>query len=252
MLKIALLLAAAGLFATTAVAAPTYSTETVDGPVGALSEPILSNDLLNGMFGTVEAGGFHAATPPPGEVDLTDGIAGADVEAVLHDFLNPSLQIRYDFVNPIDITEIRVFAANYTPPIYNSRAYQNYDVEYMLAGDPTTYSLLDYVRATNYGAWNGSLELVGATLTNIYDDSQHFLLEDVVQLRFRFYCVGQTTGGFWDPWDDGHPEDVDGNPAAFETSIIKEIDVLPEPCTLALLGLAGLALVRRRASMRRS
>jgi hypothetical protein len=246
MLKIALFFTVVGVFAASAVAAPMYTTEAVDGPVGALSKPILSNDLLNGVFGTVEAGGFHAATPPPGEVDLTDGIEGAGVEAVLADFLNPSLQIRYDFVSPVDITEIRVFAANYTPPTYNSRAYQNYDVEYMLDGDPNTYSLLNYVRATNYGSWNGSIESVGATLTNIYDDSQYFLLEDVVQLRFRFYCVGQTTGGFWDPWDSGHPEDVDGNPAAFEASIIKEIDVLPEPASLSLLALGGMALLRRK------
>jgi hypothetical protein len=247
MLKIALFFTAVGVLAAGAAAAPMYTTEAVDGPVGALSKPILSNDLLSGMFGTVEAGGFHGATPPPGEVDLTDGIAGAGVEAVLADYLNPSLQIRYDFASPTDITEIRVFAAN--PPVggpYNSRVYQNYDVEYMLEGDPNTYSLLEYVRATNYGAWNGSTEFVGATLTTIYDDSQYLLLADVVQLRFRFYCVGQTTGGFWDPWDDGHPEDIDGNPAAFEASIIKEIDVLPEP-SCALLLIAGLgSLLRRR------
>jgi len=228
------------------MADPVYDREAVDGPVGDLSLPILSGDLLHGMFGTVEAGGFHPATPPPGEEDLTDGVEGLGVEAVLADYSNPSLQIRYDFENPIDITEIRVFAANYTPPNYNSRAYQNYDVEYMLAGDPTTYELLDYVRCTDYGAWNGSTEFVGATFTRIYDDTSYWLLQDVTQLRFRFYCVGQTTGGFWDPWDPDHPEDVDDNPAAFEASIIKEIDVIPEPASLSLLLLGGLAVLRRR------
>jgi hypothetical protein len=239
--------AAIGVLATATMAAPTYYKEAVDGTVGALSRPILAGDLIGGMFGTVEAGGFHAATPPPGEVDLTDGIEGAGVEAVLADYLNPSLQIRYDFAQPIDITKIRVFASN--PAIgqpYNSRTYQNYDLEYMVDGDATTYTLLQYVRSTDYGQWNGSTEFVGSTLTEIYDDAATFVLQDVVQLRFRFYCVGQTTGGFWDPWDPGHPEDVDGQNAAFEASIIKEIDVLPEPASLLLVGLGGLALLRRR------
>jgi hypothetical protein len=212
-----------------ATADPTYDAYAVDGPVGDLPFAISADDILNGMFGAVEAGGFHAATPPPGEEDLTDGVEGSGVEAVLADYLNPSLQIRYDFENPVNITDIRVFSANYTPPSYNSRAYQNYDVEYVLAGDPTTYTLLEYVRCTQYGAWNGSTEFVGATLTHIYDDTEEFVLQNVVELRFRFYCVGQTTGGFWDPWDADHPEDVDGNPAAFEASIIKEIDVFGEP-----------------------
>jgi hypothetical protein len=39
---------------------------------------------------------------------------------------------------------------------------------------------------------------------------------------------------------------VDGQNAAFEASIIKEIDVLPEPSSLSLLALGGLALLRRR------
>ncbi|MFQ5804847.1 MAG: PEP-CTERM sorting domain-containing protein [Phycisphaerae bacterium] len=232
--------------ASVATAEVTYNPYAVDGPVSDLPFPISSADMLNGMFGTVEAGGFHPATPPPGEVHLTDGIEGPGVAAVLADYSNPSLQIRYDFETPQDIAEIHVFAANWTPPNYNSRAYQNYDVEYMLAGDPTTYTLLEYVRSTDYGAWNGSTEFVGATLTRIYDDAADFIVQDVEQLRFRFYCVGQTTGGFWDPWDPEHPEDVDGNPAAFEASIIKEIDVfIPEPATLGLL-LVGLAALRRR------
>ncbi|UCG16795.1 MAG: PEP-CTERM sorting domain-containing protein [Phycisphaerales bacterium] len=235
-------------FGTAAMGVPMYDKYKVDGTVGLLPWPIDATDALNGMFGTVEAGGFHAATPAPGEVDLTDGIEGAGVEAVLADFSNPSLQIRYDFTTPINVREIRVFASNPGPP-YNSRAYQNYDVEYMLDGDPTTYELLDYVRSTEYGNWNGQTEFVGSTATRIRNDSYGWLLQDVVQLRFRFYCVGQTTGGFWDPWDAGHPEDTDGNPAAFEASIIKEIDVIdviPEPASLMLLALGGLALLRRR------
>ncbi len=227
-----------------------YTADTMEG----LPDAISGSDLIQGMFGTVEAGGFHGATPPPGEEDLTDGLVGTGVEAVLADFSFPSLQIRYDLAEPIDIWQIRVFAANISSP--NSRPGQTYQVEYSLAGDDT-YTRLpiassqspteDLVQTGTFDGDGFGSDFLFTTETVVLDDGGGLLLEDVDSLRFVFYCVGNTAGGYYDPYDEGDPRDMDGLAAAFEASIVKEIDVIiPEPATFGLLIIGGLALVRRR------
>jgi hypothetical protein len=218
---------------------------------GSLLKSQVAGDLLElpGTMVTIEDGGFYPGLGGP--ADLTDGIWGGSGwgagAAILRDYAGngtPAVTLRYDFAEPLDITEIRVFASN--PDGYNARSYHDYDVEYKLAGDDTVYTLLELVRSTEFGAWNGNTEFVEKTATYIYDDANPFLLQDVEYIRFRLYDTGQTSGGFWDPYDASDPRDIDGNdPAAFEGSGIQEVDVIPEPASLLLL-LAGLALLRRR------
>jgi len=225
-----------------------------------LTKPYVVGDLLEGATGTLEQGGFIAGLGDPG--DLNDGIWGGSSwnngSAVLRDYAadpeensgTPAATVRYDFPAAVDITEIRVFASNPDPNgPYNGRSYQNYDVEYKLAGDPTEYTLLELVHSSNFGDWNnvpgsGTVTL-NKTGTYIYDDAGGLLLQNVEYLRFKFYDVSQTSGGLWDPYWPSDPRDMDGNRAAFEGSGLQEIDVIPEPASIMLV-LIGFVALRRR------
>lgn len=240
--------------ATVAAAVPTYTKDSADYG-GSLIKSVVAGDLLDQGFTTAtqEQGGFIGGLGTP--VDLTDGTWGTGWgagAAVLMDYASdppnvsgtPALTMRYDFAVPQNVGEIRVYASN--PDGYNSRSYHNYDIEYMVAGDATVYTLLEQVHSTNFGTWNGTTESVERTATYVYDDARALLIEDCVMLRFKLYDVGNTTGGLWDPYFEDDPRDTDGNRAAFEGPGIREIDVIPEPATLALLVLGGLAVLRRR------
>lgn len=211
--------------------------------VAQLSVPIATNDLLAGRLAEKEAGGFHAATPggdPGGLADLTDGILGGGFEAILQDFpggdppgaadpLNRALQIRYDFSPAVNLAEIRVFAANPSNP-GNGRAFQNYDVAYSVAGDGGFSTLLNDVTTGAFGQDNNvdssDPAYIGASLTRV-TSSGGPLATQVDSLRFTFYPVSQTTGKFWDEASPGEAGDTDNQREAFESCILKEIDVLP-------------------------
>jgi len=242
--------------ATIAAAAPTYTKDSADYG-GSLIKSVVADDLLQQAFttATVEGGSFYPGLGGAG--DLTDGTWGTGWgagAAILRDYASaapgvsgtPAVTMRYDFSIPQNVGEIRVYASN--PDGYNSRSYHNYDIEYMVDGDATVYTLLDQVHSTNFGVWNGvnGTEQVEKTATYVYDGAKGLLIEDCVMLRIKLYDVGQTTGGFWDPFDPSDPRDTDGNNAAFEGSGIREIDVIPEPASLMLLALGGLAVLRRR------
>lgn len=191
------------------------------GSLGALSSAISASDLLHLNSGVKEAGGFHGATPggdAGGLADLTDGVVGINVEAVLADFSRPSLQVRYELSPPRNIGTIRVFAAN-----IDGRVFQNYDVAYSVSGDPSFQPLISGVVTGPFGQVNtGSIE---ASLTQVTGATPAPIALNVDALRFTFYAVSETTGVFRDQYDPGEPGDVDGQPQAIQASIIKEIDV---------------------------
>jgi hypothetical protein len=241
--------------ATTAMAGST-STYFTGNDLSELPDPLATDDLIAGMIGDVEAGGFLGATPDADASDLTDGIPGMAVEAVLLDFSWPALQIRYDFAEATDVFEIRVFAENFNSGNPNSRPGQTYQVEYSLVGDDTFTRLPiassqspteDLVQTGTFDGDGFGADFLFATETVVYDDGGGLLMEDIDSLRFVFYNVGNTAAAYYDPYDAGDPRDMDGFPAAFEASIIKEIDVIiPEPASIGLLLLGGLAVLRRR------
>ncbi|MFQ5804846.1 MAG: PKD domain-containing protein [Phycisphaerae bacterium] len=193
------------------------------GSLGDLSASIADNDLLHGMMGVVEAGGFYPDVPggeTGGLIDLTDGIAGGPLEAVLADYSRPSLQVRYEFSSPQNIGNIRVFAAN-----GDGRVFQNYDVEYSVVGESSFQTLTENVTTGPFGQVNNGG--FGATLTTISGAQPGAIASDVDALRFIFYDVSTVSppNVFWDEWDTDEPDDTDGNPRAYVASIIKEIDV---------------------------
>jgi len=212
--------------------------------VAALPQAISATDLLNGRIGVKEAGGFHGATPggdAGGLADLTDGVEGINVEAVLADFpsdpppvglndpLDRSLQVRYDFSPPRNLDEIRVFVANVSNP-GNGRVFQNYSVEYSVVGDPSFQTLILNVTNGPFGQINNipntDPAYIGASLTTVSSITGGLLAVNVDSLRFIIYPVSNTVGWFWDEFGPGEPGDRDNQARdAFEASIVKEIDV---------------------------
>ncbi len=184
-----------------------------------LPDAIAADDLLGGMIGAVEAGGFHEATPggvEGGLADLTDGVEGLQVEAVLADYDQPALQVRYDFDPPRDIRHIHVFAANETDP-GNGRVFQHYDLEYSVAGDLAFLPLVTGVTTGPFGRLGGvpatDPDYIGATMTRVFgpDDTPVALAVD--SLRFIFWPVSNLGGVYLDV------------PDAYVSSVVKEIDV---------------------------
>lgn len=74
------------------------------------------------------------------------------------------------------------------------------------------------------------------------------MLTGVTDLEFNFYSTSNTQGRMDDPYNGVNPFTAvdDGLAAAFESPLIHEIDVIPEPASLSLLLLGGLAVLRRR------
>ncbi len=198
------------------------------------------NDPCISMAYTEVSPGFHPATPLPaggGLADLTDGVPGSTVEAVLADYYRAALVVNYDFDPPASLEDIVVFAANEDPGAPgNGRIFQTYDVWISADGGASYEALATSVTSGEFGEIND--EDNRATFTHLYDGVTN-LVEDITNVRFVFYCVSNTAGRFQDPWQgnfnedagfqtqcpDTDPQDVDGYRKAFEAPIIKEIDV---------------------------
>ncbi len=220
---------------------PVVSWEGAD-TVEELPETIAAGDMIAGLAGAKEAGGFHSVTPggdSGGMADLTDGDKGTNVEAVLLDYpggatpntadpLNRALQVRYDFAAPRDIDRIHVFAANVTNP-GDGRVFQNYDVHYLAAGQSDYRILAENVLTGPFGRSNAlaasSPDYLGATLTRIAGQAGKPAAMNVASLRFVFYPVADLNGLFLDEFSIGEPGDTDGQREAFVSTILKEIDV---------------------------
>jgi hypothetical protein len=240
-----------------ALGAVTFTT--VHGPLyDSLDGQMAQDDYLAGLIATELPGdtGWHPANPasgnpadPHGLPAFTDGLgpldAVNDVTGLLNDFPgagNPTKLVEYDLGGPQDLHLIRIFSGNQGR---DGRVFSTTVVKYSTDGG-FNFSELGYFQSDPSGTINGGQ--IGSTLVRIFDDGGGAMATGVTHLQFDFYAVDNTGGQMRDPYDGMNPftSADDGLTAAFVSPLIYEIDAVPEPASLALLALGGLALVRRR------
>lgn len=247
---------AIGALATTAASAAVVQTTQHDAASIGLAGQLAVGDLISGLIATELPGdtGWHPANPaatngsldPAGLPTFTNDVNDTGLNGLLNDFPTlgtPTKSIQYDLAGPSDIAEIQWLTGNDGG---DGRIFSTAVVRYSTDGG-SNFSQLGYFESdapgtVNAGTWR-------STLVNVSDDAGA-LLTGVTNLQFDFYAVDNTGGQYRDPFDGVNPFNGvdDGLSAAFVAPLLWEIDVIavPEPATLGLLALGGLALVRRR------
>lgn len=225
LLCLSLLTFSAGAWAVT-----TYSYEFAQN-FADYSIPISSDDVIQGMVGTIEAGGFHSGIPND-PAKFTDGLLGEGVDCVLQDYGKPALTVSYTFA-PMQIAEIRSYVGNGGR---DGRVFQNIDVSIMV-GD-SWFEILHEATTGPYGVANPGNE---GSLIRIYEQGGGGISEGdpISGIKLTYWCADNTQNWFV-PRDDA---------GAVCAPILKEIDVMavPEPCSMLALaaGLGGLFLRKR-------
>jgi hypothetical protein len=232
MMKKLVILLAVAIVATSASAAVQFATVT-NGPISpssttdelAYAGDISSSDLLHGIVGVTGGTAFGANGSSP--AGLNDGSNGGDYEAMGLPALGgaawPGTGSYIDFDLGVgtglgyDITEIQSISAWQDLGLNN----QNYDVLVKYLGDAGFTALT----TVTYQPFNSG---GGATKVNV-TDSTGVLASGIEGIRFNFLATAGHSAG----------------------SVYREIDVMgaatvPEPATMSLLTLGGLAVLRRR------
>lgn len=250
-----ILLALTTLGLITAPANAAVTSTTTHGPEStSLNSSIAVGDLLSGLIGTELTGdlGWHPANSDPLDrlPAFTDdgGIRGTGLTGLMNDFPgtgNPAKLVAYDLGGTFDIGRIQILSGNNGK---DGRVFSTTVVNYSTDGG-NSFSLLGYFQSDPSGTVNVGQQW-GSTLVEIFDDASPTLLAGVTHLQFNLFAVDNTAGQMRDPFDGVNPYTGldDGLTAAFVSPLIFEIDVIavPEPTTLALLGLGVLLLWRRR------
>jgi hypothetical protein len=162
------------------------------------------------------------------------------VDGLLNDFPGagvPTKRVTYDLAGA-DVTGINILSGNDGG---DGRVF-------MTVAIYTDGNLLAYVESDPLGTINNAANNSWrSTYVQIFDDASSVLAAGVGTIQFDFYAVDNTGGQYRDPFDGVNPFTGidDGLSAAFVSPLIWEIDVLPEPTSLVLLSLLGLALRRR-------
>lgn len=230
-----------------AFAAPQATTQT-STDVNAFNALLSNSDLIAGKIGTELAGdtGWHPANTNP--VDqlpaLTDGVGPAGLAGLLNDFPPagaPTKIVQYTLDAATDVTDINILSAN---PGADGRVFMTAYIQYS-TDNGANFQDLGFFASDTFGIANDNGRT--ATFVNIADDQGGALAAGVTDLIFNFYAVSNTQGAYYDPFDGVNPFTGvdDGNVAAIESPLITEIDVLPEPTSLALLALGALCFRRR-------
>lgn len=219
---------------------------------------VSNSDLIAGMIATnTIATGWHPATPGGlqyREGALTDGdnwlsIPNGNLAGLINDFPGngmPAQRFRYTFSETMNISSIGVLTGN---DGRDGRIFHTYAVYGILGGGPR--SLIAYVESAQLGNLNNADHEASREMATILGRTGGWLAT-VDALEFDFYAVDNTGGQYRDAWNGVNPFTGidDGLTAAFVSPIVREIDVfgepVPEPATLAALGLGALVLMRRR------
>lgn len=227
-------------------------TSTTQHGVGStdLAALVVSGDLISGLIATELPGdlGWHPAVAGTLPV-FTDDVNNTGLDGLLNDNAPgvPVKRIQYTLGAASDIGSIGILTGNDGG---DGRIFSTTVVSYSTDGG-ANFNQLGYFQSDPSGTVNNanSNPRYNSTHVQIYDDASGTMLSGVTDLIFEFYSVDNTGGEMRDPFDGVNPFTAvdDGLSAAFVSPLVWEIDVnVPEPASMALLALGGLAMLRRR------
>ena len=198
---------------------------------GELSTLPDSEDAINGRVGTTLTGGFHNVnTDPADQVPaFSDGAGLGRLTGLLRDFPGRDTPAwsgywMIDESGPADVYEVRVFSGNADA---DGRVFHHYDVYATADSSPRIASswtlvaegiLSDELETTNSGD-------IQATRTSVRGKGGAAIATSVRAMRFDFYAASDTTAKLIDQFDGGETRDQDGDPPAFVSPLIYEVDV---------------------------
>lgn len=260
-MRLVLALGTLAALAASATAAVTKTT-THDTSATGLNGQIAVGDAISGLIATELPGdlGWHPANSDPADQlpAFTDdaGIRATNLTGLLNDLNPPATpvgvpvkRVQYNLAGATSLAEIRVLTGNNLNS--DGRVFSTFTVS-TSTNNGGAFNLLGYFESDPLGTINsGGTNAWKSTLVSLKGDSGP-LAAGVTNLQFDFYAVDNSQGQYRDPFDGVNPFTGinDGLTAAFVSPLVFEVDVIavPEPASMlvVLIGLAGLAVLRKR------
>jgi len=183
---------------------------------------VSDSDLVEAMIPAIVSGGFHPASQGDAS-NLTNGLFDANyLTLVLADYSDPALRVRFEFPEPVDITEVRIFAGHDRDS--GNRAFQSNDI--YVNGHPAALEL----NTGSYGQVATGWSAV-SLVRWLPPEGEKVAAKNVHSLDILMWCTSTLSSDFVDRWSplDDPEKDWDGAGPAFVAPLIKEIDVFGQP-----------------------